>query len=106
MAKAPTEIATKFAELLTEKFTSAENARTEGNPNAYVNDYSLTAVAGRRFDKIVMKSRVFAFIERETGDLYKAASYNAPAKNVRFGSESVLTSAVELADPYGSFLYL
>ncbi len=47
---------------------------------------------------------VFMFIDKETGAVYKAASFKAPAKGIRFYLESLVDSP-EVVDPYGSFLY-
>ena len=47
---------------------------------------------------------VFMFIDKETGAVYKPASYKAPAKGIRFFVES-LADNPEVVDPYGSFLY-
>ena len=48
---------------------------------------------------------VFMFIDKETGAVYKPASYKAPAKGIRFFIES-LAQYPGLVDPYGSFLYV
>ena len=48
---------------------------------------------------------VFMFIDKETGYVYKPASYKAPAKGIRFCLESLVDSP-DLVDPYGSFLYV
>ena len=99
MVKA-TENATKFAQLLNDKFGERPNRET------------LSIKAGRRFNKVVWQDEnaqtrsVFAFIERSTGDLYKAAGYNAPANYVRYPGDNLLTLAVEDADEYGGFLYI
>ena len=67
---------------------------------------------GAGFDKVVWQDEnaqtrsVFAFIERSTGDLYKAAGYNSPANYVRYPGAHLLTDAVEDADEFGGFLYL
>jgi hypothetical protein len=45
------------------------------------------------------------FIDKETGAVYKPASYKAPAKGIRFFIES-LAQYPGLVDPYGSFLYV
>ena len=47
---------------------------------------------------------VFMFIDKETGAVYKAASFKAPAKGIRFYLETLVDSP-EVVDPYGSFLY-
>lgn len=44
----------------------------------------ITVNVGRKFDKLVAKGNgVHCFIERSTGDIYKAASWSAPAKHAR-----------------------
>jgi len=47
---------------------------------------------------------VFMFIDKETGAIYKPASFKAPAKGIRFYIDS-LVETPEVVDPYGSFLY-
>ncbi len=57
------------------------------------------------YDGVVREGRrCFMFIDRETGAIYKPASYKAPAKGIRFYLESLVDSP-EVVDPYGSFLY-
>ena len=46
----------------------------------------------------------FMFVEKETGAVYKPASYKAPAKGIRFYIEQ-LADNPNICDPYGSFLY-
>ena len=77
-------------------------------------DKVFTITNGRKYAKVVSSNKggnhnsVFCFIDRKTGDVYKAATWKAPAKHVRY----TLTdeeSAQELAhksDAYGSFLYM
>lgn len=38
---------------------------------------------GKRFVKIIRSRSVYAFVEIDSGDIYKPASWNAPAKHVR-----------------------
>ena len=96
------EVAQKFANALTEK--SVLSGRSE--------EYSV--MAGRKFDRIVSErpneqfSRtVHAFVERQTGKLFKPAGWAAPAKNARYdlSTPEGFAQTVELADPYGSYLY-
>jgi len=47
----------------------------------------------------------FMFVEKETGAVYKPASYKAPAKGIRFYIEQ-LADNPDICDPYGSFLYI
>ena len=49
---------------------------------------SLSVKEGGRFYKVVetengTSDRVYCFVEKSTGDIYKAATYKAPAKHVR-----------------------
>lgn len=44
---------------------------------------SLRYERGRRFIKVITGSSVYAFVEIATGDIYKPASWAAPAKHVR-----------------------
>ena len=58
------------------------------------------------YDGIVREGRrCFMFIDKETGAVYKPASYKAPAKGIRFFLESLVENP-EIVDPYGSFLYV
>lgn len=55
--------------------------------------------------KRISKS-VHAFIEVATGDIYKAASWKAPAKNgARFNIVFDHDELIAACDPYGSYLY-
>ena len=47
----------------------------------------------------------FMFVEKETGAVYKPASYKAPAKGIRHYIEQ-LADYPDIVDPYGSFLYI
>lgn len=91
--------------------TDIQNAIT-----AYVNHLQgLTADVvkiqpGRRYIKVITTSgvgseRVHSFIEKNTGLLYKAATFKAPAKDARFDLVSHLDLVLSVADIYGSFLY-
>ncbi len=54
-------------------------------PNKYVpKKRVLSFTKGRRYAKVVEEGRgVFAFVDLETGDVLKAASWKAPAKHAR-----------------------
>ena len=50
-------------------------------------DYDFVIESGRKYHKVVMVSNqrsVHAFVDKKTGELYKAASFKAPAKGVRY----------------------
>lgn len=91
---------------ITQKFAEALNEKFEGK--------EITAMSGRKFDRVVVsypgesQSRsVHAFVERETGKVFKAAGWKAPAKNARYdlNTDESFAQTVALADPYGSYLY-
>ncbi len=45
------------------------------------------------------------FVDKNSGEVYKPASYKAPAKGIRFWIEQ-LADYPAICDPYGSFLYI
>ena len=52
-------------------------------------NYSYALISGRKYHKVMQcvdgqTESVHAFIDKKTGEVYKAASYKAPAKGVRF----------------------
>lgn len=92
-------IAVEFAAALDNKFAHRANITTTG---------------GRKYDRIVTShpthggKSVHAFVERETGLLYKASDWSAPAKGARYNlsTDEGFMEAVKSADPYGGYLYL
>lgn len=97
-----TRLALEFAEALTKKFTSDER---------YVrSSRHISVVPGNRFDKLVSGDRpgeqcsAYAFIDRATGDLYRAASWGRPEPLVSYQSNELMGDALSKADPYGVFL--
>ena len=72
--------------------------------------YKFYIESGRKYHKIVMVSNqrsVHAFVDKKTGELYKAASWRGPAKDVRFDlSDSASREHVyEHCDWSGGYLY-
>jgi hypothetical protein len=68
---------------------------------------------GRRYLKIMMRDSgghgsVHAFVDRETGDVYKPANIKAPAKIARYSllQDADLNWLLEHADWSGGYLYL
>ena len=47
----------------------------------------------------------YMFVDKNTGDVYKPASYKAPANGIRFQIDQ-LADDPDLCDTFGSFLYL
>ena len=70
-----------------------------------------TVNKGRRFDKVVRvdsSSSVYCFVEKETGNIYKAAGWRAPYLK---GNNPVRGNIYDVdsyknADTYGSWLYV
>lgn len=69
---------------------------------------------GRKYAKIISSSGenqnfAFCFIDRKTGEVYKAASWKAPVtKHVRYTitNEEEAENLAKNSDPSGSFLYI
>ena len=64
------------------------NARIEALKNGE-DTYKFIIESGRKYHKIIMVTEsgsrsVHAFVDKKTGQLYKSASFKAPAKGVRF----------------------
>ena len=71
--------------------------------------YKFEIQTGRKYHKINVKNGgVHAFIDKNTGEVYKPASYKSPAKHVRYDLRSIKQRRVcfSNADWAGSYLYL
>ena len=74
-------------------------------------DYDFFIKEGRKYFKIVMDAHgshsVHAFVDKKTGEVYKSASFKAPAKGVRFDLRLIKDRGWlwENADWAGSYLY-
>ena len=75
-------------------------------------DYEFYIKPGRKYHKVMMRTgssrSVHAFVDKKTGDVFKAASINAPAKGVRFNvlDDNSREEMLERADWAGSYLYV
>ena len=74
--------------------------------------YDFYPETGRKYHKIVMVDNggsrsVHAFIDKKTGEVYKSASWKAPAKGVRFDLRIINQREwlLENADWSGGYLY-
>ena len=78
--------------------------------NNYTSDrYKFEIQTGRKYHKIVAKNQgVHAFVDKQTGEVYKPASYKSPAKHVRYDLRSIKQRRVcfSNADWAGGYLYL
>jgi len=75
-------------------------------------DYDFFIEEGRKYLKIVMDARgsksVHAFVDKKTGEVYKAASFKSPAKGVRYDLRLIKDREwlLEKADWAGGYLYM
>lgn len=60
---------------------------------------------GKKYVKITREHSVHAFVDKTTGDVYKPASWAAPAKGVRFNINNDIERILEVCDVYGGYLY-
>lgn len=98
-----------LCDALEDNFRSRNRGALAGRPAP---EYKFTIESGRKYHKIMMTTgggsrSVHAFVDMKTGELYKAASFKAPAKNVRFNL-LVITDRewlLEHADWAGGYLY-
>ena len=74
--------------------------------------YKFDIETGRKYHKIVQTDRggsksVHAFVDKKTGELYKAASFKSPAKGVRFDLRIIEQRefVFEKCDWAGGYLY-
>jgi len=75
-------------------------------------DYKFYIDEGRKYHKIVMETgsgskSVHAFVDKKTGEVYKSASWNKPAKGVRYNLLSIESreECLARADWAGGYLY-
>ena len=78
----------------------------ESGHNLY---HKLSYTVGNKYVKLMNSlgnnnGSVYMFVDKNTGECYKAASYKTPAKGVRFMIVDLVKNP-EICDPYTSFLY-
>ena len=75
------------------------------------NGYEFYPETGRKYHKIIMDGNgsrsVHAFVDKKTGEVYKSASWKAPAKGVRYDLRIISQREwlLENADWAGGYLY-
>ncbi len=72
-------------------------------------NYKFEIQTGRKYHKIVAKNQgVHAFVNKATGEVFKPASYKAPAKHVRYDLRIIndRERCFSNADWAGGYLYL
>ncbi|AMO43086.1 hypothetical protein R1080702_077 [Cyanophage S-RIM32] len=74
--------------------------------------YKFVIESGRKYHKIIMDANgsrsVHAFVDKKTGEVFKPASFKAPAKHVRFNLLLIKDREwlLENADWAGGYLYM
>ena len=94
-----------LCDCLMEDFKRRNNGRDSG--------YKFYIESGRKYHKLIMETggnsrSVHAFVDKKTGEVYKAASFKAPAKIVRYNL-NIISSREECfarADWAGGYLYV
>ena len=77
--------------------------------NSKAGRYKFEIQTGRKYHKIVAKNQgVHAFVNKMTGEVFKPASYKAPAKHVRYDLRLISDRkrCYANADWAGGYLYL
>ena len=84
---------------------------TRSHPNS--DPYKFYIESGRKYHKIVMETEsqsrsVHAFVDKKTGEVYKPASFKAPAKIVRYNLLMIKSreECFARADWAGGYLYV
>ena len=87
--------------------------RNHGKVGGYdAPEYKFVIESGRKYHKIIMDANgsrsVHAFVDKKTGEVYKPASFKAPAKVVRYDLRLIKDREwlLENADWTGEYLYL
>ena len=84
----------------------AEYVKADYNKYGYKSDFNVTISKGRKYFKIVTDNSVHAFVDVNNGDVYKPASYNKPAKHVRYNLLQDPQDCYNKCDWSGGYLYL
>jgi len=86
-----------------------DNFKTHTNTS----DYKFYIESGRKYHKLIMETgsgsrSVHAFVDRKSGEVFKPASFKAPAKQVRFNLLLIKDREwlLENADWAGGYLYM
>tara|TARA_B100001559_G_C16485138_1_gene615666 strand:- start:1170 stop:1598 length:429 start_codon:yes stop_codon:yes gene_type:complete len=99
---------TKYSMMLCD---ALQQSHQRQHPNG--RNYSYALISGRKYHKVMQcidgqTESVHCFIDKKTGEVYKAASIKAPAKHVRFNLLLIRDREwlYEYADWAGGYLYM
>ena len=68
--------------------------------------YNVEVKKGRKYYKIITNNSVHAFVDVNNGDVYKPASWNKPAKHVRYNLLTNPQDCFNKCDWAGGYLYI
>jgi len=103
-----------YCDMLYRAMARWQNTQAKKIPNAITWETKYIYETGRKYFKVIKVEESFtshtcveAFIDRQTGDLYKPASYRKPAKGARYNlrDQKSLISLYQNLDPFGGHLY-
>lgn len=96
------------------KLTARLNEYKNRNNFTYFDNFTVIATEGKKYFKVYRREvkdgigrneSIVAFIDKVTGDIYKPASFAAPAKHAR-GNINSPDNGMEAIDAYGFVNYL
>ena len=103
----------KYALMLCDALEMNFKSRNHGKVGGYdAPVYKFFIEEGRKYFKIVMDAHgsksVHAFVDKKTGEVFKAASFKAPAKGVRYNLLNIASreECFARADWAGGYLYI
>ena len=104
----------KYTLMLCEALEQNFKSRNHGKVGGYdAPVYKFYIESGRKYHKIIMETdsgsrSVHAFVDKKTGEVYKPASFKAPAKIVRYNLLSIESreQCFARADWAGGYLYV
>ena len=83
------------------------NCVDESYKNAYGSrEIKCQVSKGRKYYKLTFDHSVHCFVDVKNGDVYKAASYNKPAKHVRYNLLTNPETCFAICDWAGGYLYI
>ena len=103
----------KYCLMLCDALVDNFKSRNHGKVGGYdAPAYKFYIESGRKYHKLIMETNtgsrsVHAFVDKKTGEVYKAASFKAPAKHVRYNLLLIKDREwlLENADWAGGYLY-
>ena len=99
----------RYSEMLCEALLQDFKGRNNGGTS----DYKFYIESGRKYHKLIMETNgnsrsVHAFVDKNSGAVYKSASWKAPAKGIRFNllDDNSREECLSRCDWAGGYLYM